>query len=169
MNKLVGKKVSVHIKQDEVIRGMVFDIDDEHVYIQQDISVVITIFKLPFAILFIAAIYIVALVLFIFTAYKLWGLSVLLLGGASLWILEHLIELIPFRWMQLGIGIIFIIIILVSPLVFVGIAGEVFLKFFGKPQTACHRAVDSCIQINKKHTCFGLFQHGILQRIYRYK
>lgn len=44
MSKILGSKVEVHLKYDEeIVSGIVFDIDDEFVYIQQDVSVVITV------------------------------------------------------------------------------------------------------------------------------
>ena len=45
MERLIGTKVDVHLKCDESISGIIFDADDGHVYIQNDVKIFIAIPK----------------------------------------------------------------------------------------------------------------------------
>ena len=43
MERLTGKEIDVHLTCDEVVSGILFDMDDDHIYIQNDVDVFTTI------------------------------------------------------------------------------------------------------------------------------
>jgi hypothetical protein len=43
MERLIGTRVDVHLKCDEMISGVMFDADDKHVYVQSDVKVFVAI------------------------------------------------------------------------------------------------------------------------------
>ena len=45
MKKIIGSSADVHLKDGEVISGLIFEMDEEYVYVQQDVGIMIAIPK----------------------------------------------------------------------------------------------------------------------------